>query len=95
MFLYQILACTIYAKKQNIIKNNKFKISAPTWNEMDHVLYQIFKIISNNYFKTHENVIDNPLIRIYVNEIGNRIIFGVETEYYLEILIPETMKFHK
>ena len=58
----------------------------------DHVLYQIFKIISNNYFKTHENVIDNPLIRIYVNEIGNRIISGVKTEYYLEILIPETMK---
>ena len=30
-------------------KNNKFKISAPTWNDlnylMDHILYQIFKII--------------------------------------------------
>ena len=31
-------------------KNNKFKISAPTWNEefeylMDHILYQIFKTI--------------------------------------------------
>ena len=32
MFLYQIAACTIYAKIQNIMKNNKFKISAPTWN---------------------------------------------------------------
>ena len=32
--------------------NNKFKISAPTWNEelsylMDHIQYQIFKIIFN------------------------------------------------
>ena len=32
-------------------KNNKFKISAPAWNEelnlTDHILYQIFKIILN------------------------------------------------
>ena len=34
-------------------KNNKFKISAHTWNEefhlflMDHILYHIFKIILN------------------------------------------------
>ena len=33
-------------------KNNKFKMSAPTWNEeftylMDHILYQIFKITLN------------------------------------------------
>ena len=37
-------------KKSN--KNNKFKISAPTWNDslndlMDHNLYQIFKITLN------------------------------------------------
>ena len=35
-------------------KNNKFKISAPTWNEefnflIDHILYQIFKILLNIY----------------------------------------------
>ena len=37
-------------------KNNKFKISASTWNEkyelpMDHILCQIFKIILNIYKK--------------------------------------------
>ena len=30
MLLYQILACTIHIRTY---KNNKFKISAPTWNE--------------------------------------------------------------
>ena len=37
-----------YAK--SIYKNNKFKISAPTWNEiclMDSIIYQKYKIISN------------------------------------------------
>ena len=37
-------------------KNNKFKISAPIWNEklnflMDHILYQIFEIILDIYLK--------------------------------------------
>ena len=44
---------SIYYTWKNIkksYKNNKFKISALTWNEefellMDHILYQIFKII--------------------------------------------------
>ena len=48
---------SIYYTWKNIkksYKNNKFKISAPTWNEeleylMDHILYQIFKIILNIY----------------------------------------------
>ena len=50
---------SIYYTSKNIkklYKNNKFKISAPTWNEnfnylMDHILYQIFKIILNIYLK--------------------------------------------
>ena len=50
---------SIYYTWKNIqksFKNNKFKISAPTWNDMinlnylmDHILYQIFKIILNIY----------------------------------------------
>ena len=35
---------------------------------------------------------DNPLIRIYVNKIENRIKFKIKTGYYLELLTPETMK---
>ena len=30
--------------------------------------------------------------RIYVNEIGNRIPFGLNTWYYLQVLTPETIK---
>ena len=34
MLLYQILACTMHGKIfKKSFKNNKFKISAPTWND--------------------------------------------------------------
>ena len=51
---------SIYYKWKNIkfeYNNNKFKISASTWNGllliclMDHILFQIFKIILNTYSK--------------------------------------------
>ena len=29
---------------------------------------------------------------IYINKIENRIMFKIKTEYYLELLTPETMK---
>ena len=35
---------------------------------------------------------DNPTIRIFVNKIDNSISFKIKTEYYLELLTPETMK---
>ena len=35
---------------------------------------------------------DNLAIRIYVNQIENRITFRIKTGYYLELLTPETMK---
>ena len=34
----------------------------------------------------------NQTIRIYVNKIENKITFRINTRYYLEYLIPETMK---
>ena len=51
---------------------------------MDHILYQILKIL-----KKHETVTANPLIRIYVNKIENRITFEIKN---FELLTPETMK---
>ena len=36
----------------------------------------------------------NPLIRIYINKIENRITFKIKTGYYLELLTPETMTLH-
>ena len=44
------------------------------------------------YFKKHNEQIDNPSMRIYVNKIENRIIFNIKIGYYLHLLIPETMK---
>ena len=35
---------------------------------------------------------DNALIRIYINQIDNRITFIIKTGYCLELLMPEKMK---
>ena len=59
---------------------------------MDHILYQIFKFILNALQKKHGEMTVNPSIRIYINKIGNRIMFKIKTGYYLELLTPETMK---
>ena len=78
-------------------KNNKFKISAPTWND-EFVLpdgsYSISDI--SDYFKyilkKHSENVDNSLIRIYVNNIENTVTFKIKRGYYPELLTPETMK---
>ena len=43
-------------------------------------------------FKKYETVTDNPPITIYVNKIENRITFEIKTEYYLELLTPQTIE---
>ena len=101
MLLYQTLAFTIHAKIQKshtkIYKNNKLKISAPTWNE-DFELpdgpYSVSDIQDcfQYILKKYEPNPDNPSIRIYVNKIENRITFKIKTGYYLELLTPEKMK---
>ena len=37
-------------------------------------------------------VTDNLSMRIYVNEIENRITFQIETGYYLDLLTPQTIR---
>ena len=78
-------------------KNKKFKISAPTWNrefKLPDGSYSVSDI--QDYFehilKKREKAAENPSIRLYVNEIENRITFRIKAVYYLEILTPETMK---
>ena len=78
-------------------KNNKFEISAPTWNEefeLPDGSYSVSDI--QDYFeyiiRKHEIVTGNSLVRIYVNKTGNRITFRLKTGYHLELLTPETMK---
>ena len=66
-------------------KNNKFKISAPSWND-EFVLpdgsYSIFGI--QDYFeyiiKKHETIANNLPIQIYVNKVKNRIVFKFKTD---------------
>ena len=91
---------SIYYTWKNIeksYKNNKFRISAATWNEKFELpdgSYSISDI--QDYFeyilKKHETVTDNPSIRICINKIENRITFKIKTRYYLELLTPETME---
>ena len=74
---------SIYYSWRNIkssCNNNKFKVSAPTWNdefELPDGLYSVSNI--QDYFeyisKKHGEDIDEPSVQIYVNEIENRITF--------------------
>ena len=78
-------------------KNNKFKISALTWNEefeLPDGSYSVSDIQDyfKNIFKKHETVTDNPSITTYAKKVENRITFEIKTGYYLELSTPETMK---
>ena len=74
---------SIYYTWKNIrksYKNNKFKISAPTWNDEFELLGGSYSITDiQDYFeyisKKHNENIDNPSIKIYVNKIENRITY--------------------
>ena len=77
--------------------NNKFKISAPTWNDtfdLPDGSYSIADI--QDYFEfiitKHETLTENPPVQIYPNKIKSRIAFKIKTGYKLALLTPETMK---
>ena len=75
--------------------NNKFEISAPTWNDT-------FDLPNGSYFdsdiqdnfehiiKEHEAIADNPPVLIYVNKLKHRVIFKIKSGYKLELLSKET-----
>ena len=75
-------------------KNNKFKISAPTWSdefELPDASYSVSDI--QDYFQyIFKKSVHNPSIKIYVNKIENSVTFKIKNGYYLELLTPETMK---
>ena len=70
-------------------KNNKFKISAPTWNEEfelplgSYSVSDIQDYFEYIFFKKGEET-DNLSIRIYLNKTKNRIPFKIKTRYDLE-----------
>ena len=77
--------------------NNKFKISAPTWNDEFIVpdgSYSVSDI--QDYFKyiikKHGTIADNPPVQIYVYKMKTRIVFKIKTSYKLELLSKETMQ---
>ena len=82
---------------KNSCKNNKFKISTPTWVEefeLPDGSYSVSDIQDyfEYIFKKHSESVDNPSLRMYVNIIENRITLKFKNGYYLELLTPETMK---
>ena len=90
---------SIYYAWKNIkssYKNNEFKICAQIWSDEFELpdgscsvsdIQDYFEYI----FKKHSENYDNPSIKIYVNEIKNRVTFKIKKGYYLELLTPETM----
>ena len=84
---------SIYYTWKNIkseYNSNKFKISAPAWNDtfdLPDGSYSIDDI--QDYFefiiKKHETLTENPPVQIYPNKIKNRIVFKIKTGYKLEL----------
>ena len=91
---------SVYYTWKNIkseYNNNKFKISAPTWNDEFNLpggSYSVSDI--QDYFEyiieKHETIVDNPPVQIYVNKIKSRIVFKIKTDYKLTLISEETMK---
>ena len=90
----------IYFTWKNIkssYNNNKFIISAPTWNdefELPEGSYSVSDI--QDYFeynlKKHKEDINKTSVQIYVNKTENRVTFKIENADSLELLTLETMK---
>ena len=91
---------SIYYALKNIKSEynyNKFKISAPTWNDTFDLTDGSYSIADiQDYFefiiKNHKTLTENPSIQIYLNKIKNRIVFKIKTGYKLELLTLETMR---
>ena len=91
---------SIYYTWKNIkssYNNNRFKISAPTWNdkfESPDGSYSIsgIEVYFEYILKKHVEDIDKPSVQIYVNKTENKITFKIKNGYTLELLTPETMK---
>ena len=91
---------SIYYTWKNIkssYNNNKFKISATTWNdkfELPDGSYSVSDI--QDYFghilKEQKGSVDKASVQIYLNKIEYRLTFKIKNGYSLQLLTPETMK---
>ena len=91
-----LLNLSIYYTWKNIKRsynNNKFEISAPTWNDKFE-LPDEWNSVSDiqdyfeDIFKKHGENIDKPSVQIYVNKTENRVTFKIKDGYSLEFLTP-------
>ena len=78
-------------------KNNKFKISAPTWNEGFQLTDGSYSVSHNqDYFdyiiKEFKTITNNPLIMLYAKKIEKTITFKIKTGYYIELVTTGKMK---
>ena len=74
--------------------NNKFKISAPTWNDEFELpdgpyFLSVIKVTLNTFYKNIEKRNDNLSVQIYLNRIENMITFKIKDGYSLELLTQE------
>ena len=81
---------------KSIYNNNKFKISAPTWNDTFDLPDRSYSIPAiQNYIeyviKKHETIDKVSPILICVNNISNRKVFKIKTGYKLELLSKELL----
>ena len=83
MTLANLSICYTWKNIKREYNNNRFKISAPTWNgtfDLPDGSYSISDI--QDYFefitKKHKTLTENPLLQIYANKIKNRIVFDIK-----------------
>ena len=90
--------CFTWKNVKSQYKNNKFKITAPTWREEFNVSDGSYSVADiQDYFefiiKQHETTTDEDCpMKIYANKIKNRIVFKIKTGYKLELLTKETIQ---
>ena len=89
--------CYTWKNVKSTYNNNKFKVSAPTWNDTFDLPDGSYSIVDiQDYFeviiKKHETLTENPPVQIYLNKIKNRIVFKIKIGYKLEFLSRERMK---
>ena len=97
MALANLSICYTWKNIKSIYNNNKFKISAPTWNDTFDLPDGSYNIPAiQNYIeyiiKKHKTIAETAPILIYVNKVTNGIVFKIKTGYKLELLSKETMQ---
>ena len=93
LFLSNLSIYYTWKNTQKLYNNNKFKISALTWNELPDGSYSVSDI--HDYFeyifilKKHGENTDKPSVQTYVNKIENRVTIKIKDGCSLELLTPE------